>query len=474
MPVMAQDVLVASNRTWSVLQVTNGVDPATADPTADFATTWMNFPGYDGPAFTAGLAGPFAYGTINYFTTNSITFTALTTPVSGGRYTTYFKTQFTTTQYYPAVQLQILCDDGAVIYLDGAEVRRLNLTGTTGKANGTGDTFTMLADGTTRTEDGADTEGSIVGLALGALSAGTHTLAISVHNAANDSSDLGVYARLVGTPPVMVVREIGATTTEINLDGSPGTWAGSTLRKGTYSMNAAAEGTMTSLPVDLSTAGSAYAAVTLYAWETSTGSNFETTDFFEPKLLVTLDDDSTTEISLLDAADDLNADGKLDGSELNRPGSGADLFTQFSRNFIANIPANVKSARLQIRGWADSASENLRWGVARISDEDPRSDVDGDGVVRQDEIVAGTDPAAAASSFHLTTASMDMVGTNGFVMGANTLNTRTYAVESTDDTISFEFLGFVSPTVAGNGVRITFGTPPTFPARYFARMRPVP
>ncbi len=219
-------ILVPWNQTWDYLHPM-GTDPAIAD--TDFNTTWFQnaadfATNYNGPAIggptVAGNAGnpasfdsgsgpsPLGYGAADYFATAGAELTAmgrtLTTPTSASRYTGYFRTTFTTTQAYTSPRIRMLLDDGALVYLDGVLVARVN------KADNTAGYTQLSADSTaTLNETGASSNNetciqsfflstaggstradSTVVVPISSISAGTHTLAVAVCNSANTSSDL--------------------------------------------------------------------------------------------------------------------------------------------------------------------------------------------------------------------------------------------------------------------------------------------
>lgn len=208
-----------------------GADPKINDP--DFNTTWFQKAedfavNYNGPAFggvvTPGNAGdittydhgtapgPFGYPAANameYFAVPGAELSAfgtvLTMPNTGSRYTMYFRTVFTAGQAYTSPRIRGLIDDSALIYLDGVLVARVN------RANNIEEYLTVGADGVaSRNETGASANAeaciqsidlSVAGNAAMAeavvitpvpsLAPGQHTLAVSVQNAANNSSDAG-------------------------------------------------------------------------------------------------------------------------------------------------------------------------------------------------------------------------------------------------------------------------------------------
>lgn len=366
----AQDVLVAANARWDYLVPANGTDPAVAD--TDFNTTWQLAAGYNGPAFTAGAQGPFHYGGLVYLTGLGVPLTTWPTPAAGARLSAYLRTTFTATQDYAATSIELVADDGAVIYLDGVEFKRTNF------APAKLDRFATLADGVFRAEDGVSTEeGPPLVLSTGAISQGQHTLSVSLHNADAGSSDLGLFLRLVGAPPPpapVLVREIGGMSANVLVDGAPSGWT--SPRSGTWRMNGTGAGgpfTVQSVPVDLSTSGEVNFSMMIYHFETSNTSNFENLDEFSAKLEITFDDDTATEINLIPAALDADANGTLTGEEFAAGRPVTDLIF-LTRSLTAVIPANVKSARLMVGGINDSPTENFLWGNARISDIAPGSD----------------------------------------------------------------------------------------------------
>ncbi|MBT4223734.1 MAG: redoxin family protein [Opitutae bacterium] len=175
LPEKTEDLL-GFGSAWSYFNPTDGIDPIQADP--DFYTTWMSASGYDGPGFKQSGKAILGYGAI---TKSPGIVTDIGLPASGKRYTSYFKRQFTVSKDSTA-GLEILSDDGAVVYLDGKEiVRTANFTAP--------DSYHGLAS-----SNGSET--AVAAYGSGSLSAGVHALAISVHNASKTSSDIGFDLRL--------------------------------------------------------------------------------------------------------------------------------------------------------------------------------------------------------------------------------------------------------------------------------------
>jgi uncharacterized protein len=95
--------------------------------------------------------------------------------------TAYFRTRFTTDKPHTHLELRCQRDDGIIVYLDGKEVARDNMS------DGPG-TYHLRA---TRKIDSAE-EVAIQRIPLSRVSlpVGEHVLAISVHNHAKSSTDL--------------------------------------------------------------------------------------------------------------------------------------------------------------------------------------------------------------------------------------------------------------------------------------------
>lgn len=111
------------------------------------------------------------------------------------RVTTYFRRAFVSPEprNFTGLLVRLLRDDGAVVYLNGVEVFRSNMpTGTI--------TYTTLA---LTTASGGDETTNFHELALspGLLVPGTNVLAVEVHQASTNSSDLSFDLELLAFPP---------------------------------------------------------------------------------------------------------------------------------------------------------------------------------------------------------------------------------------------------------------------------------
>ena len=116
------------------------VDPAllgAGDP--DFHTTWHTAASYNGPAFSAPAPALLGYGLINADPILTDTWggrdidadpaTEDTAPPTGLRYASYFRTSFTPAAPVAHLGFRGLIDDGAVIFINGVDVSRINFFG---------------------------------------------------------------------------------------------------------------------------------------------------------------------------------------------------------------------------------------------------------------------------------------------------------------------------------------------------------
>ncbi|MDH3345957.1 MAG: hypothetical protein OEL75_02110, partial [Kiritimatiellaceae bacterium] len=153
----------------------------------------------NGPAFASGATAPFKYGTVDGLSGGA----TLTTPASGIRYTSYFlKVVDGGLNGYSDLEIDMLADDGAFIYINGIKVANDNVSGT--------DSYTRLSDdyGSESTWDALTINGSPM------LNPGPNLLAISVHNQSTSSSDLGFGIRVRGVE----------MNSDIDGDGLPNAW----------------------------------------------------------------------------------------------------------------------------------------------------------------------------------------------------------------------------------------------------------
>jgi hypothetical protein len=86
-----------------------------------------------------------------------------------------------------SLQLEVLRDDGVVVYLNGVEVWRNNMpTGT----------ITAATPATTAIAGTAESDWNVVTIPATALQAGSNVLAVEVHQSSVSSSDVSLDVRL--------------------------------------------------------------------------------------------------------------------------------------------------------------------------------------------------------------------------------------------------------------------------------------
>ncbi len=172
-----------SSAGWHYLHITDGEPPAGKD-NRRFNNNWYgqtvaNYRGnsnYPGPKFQPDGKAPFHYGGVDGLKGG----TKLEVPPSGKRFTSYFLKPFDGgKEGSEHIAIDMLCDDGAFIYLNGELIARHNVTGQ--------DNYKTLA---TRFGD----EKNFVPIELigePKVQPGKNLLAISLHNNKATSSDLG-------------------------------------------------------------------------------------------------------------------------------------------------------------------------------------------------------------------------------------------------------------------------------------------
>jgi hypothetical protein len=168
--------LIALNSVWKYLD--NGSNQGAA---------WRTN-GFDDSAWRSGPA-QLSYGDGDEATVVSFG------PNSNAKYlTTYFRHSFTVTNpaIYTSLLLRLQRDDGAVVYLNGAEVFRSNMpAGTIGHL--------------TQASGGAGDENAFysANVAASNLAAGANVLAVEIHQSSGSSSDISFNLQLIGTlaPP---------------------------------------------------------------------------------------------------------------------------------------------------------------------------------------------------------------------------------------------------------------------------------
>lgn len=171
-------IVVPPDSNWRWLHPVDGIDPA--EKTPDFHQAFFH-PDFDDSAWNSGADSPgpkggFAYGEADFEGVD------IGQPAPGNRHCAYFRLKFTTTAELANLELRLRRDDGVIVYLNGREVVRNNVAlGPEGYRLAAIDPISWLDENYVHRHP-----------IRGPLAAGEHTLAISVHNRGDGSSDLRV------------------------------------------------------------------------------------------------------------------------------------------------------------------------------------------------------------------------------------------------------------------------------------------
>jgi hypothetical protein len=177
-------VLVPTNAVWKYLD--NG---------SNQGTSWVA-PGFSDAAWSNGPA-PLGYGRAWIVTTNSYG------PDSNNKYiTTYYRHTFTVTNAaaFATLTLRLMRDDGAIVYLNGAEVRRDLMLG---------ESVGYLTKASVTVSGSAESNYFETARSTGPLVTGTNVLAVEIHQVQTNSSDICFALALIGSDvpaPVNLLR----------------------------------------------------------------------------------------------------------------------------------------------------------------------------------------------------------------------------------------------------------------------------
>lgn len=460
-------VLMPFGSDWQWLHPTDGVDPVMSD--ADFHSTWM-IAEYDGGAFSPAAPGLLGYEMIAW----APIVTNISQPPSGMRYSAYFRRMLTMDSDMNNLTIQILADDGAVIYLDGAEIGRANYTGP--------DTYTGLAD------DAVETETTPVSIPVPNISAGQHLLAVSLHNASITSTDLGFDLQLSEKAPSF--GDVSPTLSGIctgfeecpldsfsylgRRDGAELGWTSSgrllanvraTTSGKALEINGATAARFVTEVIDLRNTSNASASIDVRTWDSSSG--FEATDNLSAVIEGSLDGIAYQEVATLIP---LTVGGGAGLLALDIGGG----YTSFSTQ-PGDISDNLLSMRIVLTATANSGSEHIvidnlcvfgdesSGGVdsdsdglsdileASINTDANNPDTDGDGQSDGAEyLIAGTNPRDSRSVFRIL--SIAGTPTSGLQITASTVAGKKYRLQ-----IGRNFAGWSDePIQTASGASMTF------------------
>jgi hypothetical protein len=219
-----QTTLIAKGSSWNYLD--------TDTRPTNWETSSFNDASWSSGNLVAG------YGTI---TGASISTTISYGSNSSSKYiTTYFrKTINLSSPSYSSLDLNLLCDDGAVIYVNGVEVQRYNLP-----------TGTISHSTTANSAVGGSDEGDYTTYNVSAsnLVNGNNTIAVEIHQANGSSSDLGFDLEIIangssgggGSGAGIIAKE--ASWKYLDNDTRPTSWEDTSFNDGSWSSGNAVAG----------------------------------------------------------------------------------------------------------------------------------------------------------------------------------------------------------------------------------------
>src|SRR5262245_49502785 len=182
-PLFSDDLLVPAGSIWKFLD--NGTDQGSA---------WRN-PAFDDRAWTSGPAQ------LGYGDGDETTVVSFGTNPTNRYITSYIRHVFTGAHpAYATLSLELLRDDGAVVYLNGDEVLRDNMTsGTIGYRTKASSSVNGAAESTFYRAT----------VPASNLIAGSNVLAVEIHQANTNSSDISFDLVLKGIKPPLAVTLMG-------------------------------------------------------------------------------------------------------------------------------------------------------------------------------------------------------------------------------------------------------------------------